>query len=114
MTKIEFISHEDFPEDEYTKELVYICLEGKYRFAFVRKKAQNGGLFWSAVSVGVMKGGRKEYFPAFLQDSNFLERDIKDFLEKRKWEPSRSALGQTMPKITNLDETEADDDLPPF
>lgn len=88
MTKIDFISHDEFPEDEYTKELVYLALDEKYRIAYVRKKAKNGGMFWSVASVGITRNGQKEYFPAFLQDSNFLEKDIKDFLEKRKWETS--------------------------
>ncbi len=91
MSKIEFISHDTFPEDEYTKELVYLCLEGKYRIAYVRKSAKNGGLFWSVASVAATRNGQKEYFPAFLQDSNFLEKDIKDFLDKRKWEHGASA-----------------------
>lgn len=86
MSKIEFVSHESFPEDEYTKELVYLCLEGKYRVAYVRKKAKNGGLFWGVGSIGITKKGAKEYFSAFMQDSNFLEQDIKSFLEKRSWE----------------------------
>ena len=86
MSKIEFISQDSFTEDEYTKELVYLCFEGKYRVAYLRKKATNGGLFWSVASLGIKRNGQKEYFPAFLQDSNFLEKDIKDYLEKRKWE----------------------------
>lgn len=90
MSKIEFISHDSFPEDEYTKELVYLCLEGKYRIAYIRKKSSNGGMFWSVASLGIKRNGTKEYFPAFLQDSNFMERDIKDFLDKRKWESGRS------------------------
>jgi hypothetical protein len=85
MSKIEFVSHESFPEDEYTKEIVYICLEGKYRVAYVRKASKNGGLFWSVASIGATKNGVKEFFPAFLQDSNFLEKDIKDFLDRRSW-----------------------------
>lgn len=90
MSKIEFISHDSFPDDEYTKELVYICLEGKYRVAYVRKKSGKGGLFWSAASIGISRNGTKEYFPAFLQDSNFLEKDIKEFLDRRKWENGSS------------------------
>lgn len=90
MSKIEFISHDSFPEDEYTKELVYICLEGKYRVAYVRKKSANGGMFWSVASLGCKRNGTKEYFPAFLQDSNFMEKDIKEFLDKRKWESGGS------------------------
>lgn len=86
MSKIQFISHHVFPDDEYTRELVYLCLEDKYRVAYVRKQAKNGGMYWGVVSVGVASKGQKEFFPAFLQDSNFLERDIKEFLDKRKWE----------------------------
>lgn len=105
MSKIEFVSSDQFPEDEYTKEVVYLCLEGKYRVAYVRKKAQNGGLFWSVASLGVTRNGKKEYFPAFLQDSNFLERDIKDFLDKRKWEASEKRYQPTsMSEIAESDQ----------
>lgn len=95
MSKIEFISHESFPEDEYTKELLYLCLDGKYRIAYVRKAAKNGGLFWSVASIGATRNGQKEFFPAFLQDSNFLEKDIKDFLDKRKWESGSRSINQS-------------------
>lgn len=91
MSKIEFVSHESFPNDEYTKEVVYLCLEGKYRIAYIRKQAKTGGMFWTVPMVGVTGQNGKEFFPAFLQDSNFLERDIKEFLEKRSWE-KRSAV----------------------
>lgn len=94
MSKIEFVSHESFPSDEYTKELVYLCLEGKYRVAYVRKQAKAGGMYWGVPTVGVTKPGGKEFFPAFVQDSNFLERDIRDFLEKRSWEGRSAAAAR--------------------
>lgn len=90
MSNIEFISHDSFPEDEYTKEMVYLQLEGKYRVLYVRKTAKNGGIFWNVASAGATRNGQKEFFPAFLQDSNFLEKDIMDFLNKRKWEARAS------------------------
>lgn len=105
MSKIQFISHDVFPEDEYTKELVYLCLEGKYRIAYVRKKAKNGGLFWCVGSLAATRNGQKEYFPAFLQDSNFLEQDIKEFLEKRKWESGANlASASVFEKPRSMDE----------
>ena len=112
MSKIEFISHDSFPDDEYVKELVYICLDDKFRVAYVRKKSQNGGMFWSVANVGVKRGGQKEYFPAFLQDSNFLEKDIKDFLDKRKWE-GQSVFTQTTQKATSMSEV-AENEARPF
>jgi hypothetical protein len=102
MAKIDFISHDYFPEDEYTKELVYLCLDEKYRIAYVRKASKTGGLFWSVASVGATRNGQKEFFPAFLQDSNFLEKDIKDFLDKRKWEQTTTPSTQ---KETNREPT---------
>ena len=91
MATIEFISHDYFPEDQYVKELVYLCIDGKHRVLYLRKEASKGGMFWSVASVGVTRNGQKEFFPSYLQDSNFLERDIKDFLDKRKWEKSASS-----------------------
>jgi hypothetical protein len=86
MSTFEFVSHDSFPDDPYIKELVYLCLDGKYRVAFVRKATKNGGFFWGGISASIVKDGVKEYFDAFMQDSAFLTRDIKDFLDKRKWE----------------------------
>lgn len=113
MSKIEFISHDSFPEDEYTKELVYLCLDGKFRVAYVRKKASNGGMFWSVVSAGITRNGKKEYFPAVMQDSNFLEQDIKKFLDSRSWEGRsvhQSAYTPQPPR--SMDEVAQDEQLP--
>lgn len=90
MSRIEFISHEAFPEDEYNKEIVYLSVDRLHRVAYVRKKTKEGGLFWSIITIGITKNGRKEYFPSYMQDSNFLEKDIKEFLEKRRWETTKT------------------------
>lgn len=92
MTNIKFVSHEEFPEDMYTKELVYICLEDKYRVAYVRKPTKNGGLFWGVVNTSATKNGIKNYYEGFLQDSTFLEKDIRNFLEARSWETKKSVF----------------------
>ena len=62
MSNIKFVSHEEFPEDLYTKELVYLCIDDKYRVAYVRRQAKNGGLFWGVVNLAVTKDGAKAYF----------------------------------------------------
>jgi len=91
MSDIKFISQESFPDDSYTKEIVYLELNVPARVAFVRKQGKNGGQFWGPVSVGVTKGMKKEYYQGYMQDSSFLEGDIKDFLEKRKWETPKAS-----------------------
>jgi hypothetical protein len=86
MSNIKFVSHEEFPEDQYTKELVYLLIDDKYRVAYVRKNAKNGGQFWGVPSISITKAGIKTYYESFLQDSSFLEKDIKLYLEERRWE----------------------------
>jgi hypothetical protein len=82
----DFISHESFPEDEYVSEAVVLCFEKKYRVTYLRKKSKNGGLFWDVISAGVKQHGKSKFLKSFSQDSNFLNDDIKYFLENRSWQ----------------------------
>lgn len=95
MSNFKFVSYQEFPEDQYTKELVYLCFDEKYRVAYVRKQDKNGGKFWSVPSVSVTKDGVKSYCEAFLQDSVFLDKDIKKYLDARSWEKKSSGYPQT-------------------
>lgn len=81
-------SHESFPDDSYIKEIVYLEFDGKFRVAYCRKVAKNGGMFWDVVSAGATKDGSKKYFDAFMQDSAFLEKDIQAFLDSKPWSHS--------------------------
>ena len=90
MTQFEFVSHERYPEDKYIKEVVYISLEGKYRVGYVYKTMQNGGGFWDVMGAGVSVRGKKEYLKGVKYADSFLQEDIKEFLQKRKWESGRS------------------------
>ena len=104
MSNIKFISHQDFPEDQYTKELVYLEIDDKYRVAYIRKPAKNGGMFWSVPTVSATTNGTKQYYDAFMQDRSFLEKDIKHYLDNRTWE-KKPAMGKSTPSF-------AADDLP--
>lgn len=114
MTKFNFVSHESFPQDEYTKELVYLDVLVPVRVAWVRKAAKTGGLFWSPATTGVTSHGQKEYFPSWMQDSNFLEKEMKEFLEKRKWETLCNVQNQPVyeNKPTSMDEVVEKDSVP--
>lgn len=90
MSAFDFVSHERFPEDPYISEAVVLCLEGKHRVTYVRKKMQKGGMFWDVISAGVQEFGKKKYLKAYSQDSNFLADDIKHFLDNRSWEKKTS------------------------
>ena len=86
MNGFDFVSHESFPEDEHTKEAVVLCIDKKHRVTYVRKKTQNGSMFWDVISAAVRKDGEKKYLRSYSQDSNFLHGDIKHFLDNREWE----------------------------
>ena len=89
MSNIKFVSHEEFPEDQYTRELVYLLIDDKYRVAYIRKQAKTGGMFWGLPSIGVNKDAAKVYYECFLQDSAFMEKDIRKFLDDRSWEKGK-------------------------
>lgn len=82
---IKFISHEHFPDDSYTKELVYLDINN-VRYGYVRREMKNGLKFWGPISLSAVKNGKKEFFDGHLFDSSFLIKDIKDFLQERSWE----------------------------
>lgn len=85
-SNIKFVSCERFPEDQYIKELAYLLLDDKFRVGYIHKQAKNGGMFWSVMTAAITKDGSKNYYESFMQDSAFLEKDIKKFLEERSWE----------------------------
>lgn len=90
---IEFISSEKFPDDNYTKELVYLQING-VRYGFVSKMTKQGNLFWDEISCGITVNGEKKYFKAFKFDSEFLKDDIYTVLKSRSWEKSQKFMPQ--------------------
>jgi len=107
---IKFVSHHEFPEDQYVKELVYLLIDEKYRVAYVRKIAKNGGQFWSVPTIGISKEGVKTYFETFLQDSSFLEKDIKKYLDDRAWAAKTNTA--SVPNISSSAVGIDDSDVP--
>lgn len=105
MSAFSFVCHESYPEEEYTKESVTLCIEGKHRVTYVRKKTSKGGLYWDVISAGVTQNGEKKFLKSYSQDSNFLEEDIKNFLNNRSWETkSHYASGGSGEQKTSNDE----------
>lgn len=103
---IKFVSNHTFPEDNYTKELVYLEHEGK-RYGFVAKMTKNNSVFWDEISVGVTEDGEKKYYKGFKFDSQFLRDDMMEYLKKRTWENKASQVPNQHHQMSFLDE-------PPF
>jgi hypothetical protein len=102
MNNFEFISHETYPEDEYTREIAIFRLKVPTDVIYCRKKTKDGSYFWTQATVSVTKNGRKEFLDAFAQDSKFLEKDIKSFLENKKWLAGQSVSMKEVAKEPEL------------
>ncbi len=113
-------SHESFPQDTYTKEVVVLRFrenEHEYCVPYFRKPAKDGGLFWSVGSAGCTKAdGTKKYFDCYQQDSKKTDREIREYLDNRRWEAMNSALPTAprpiAPQARSMDEVAINDDLP--
>lgn len=110
---IEYISHEYFPDDQYTKEICYMQIDPKFRFAYVRKMKKDGGLFWAPVSSSVTINGEKKFRTAIEWDSNFMAKDIIAFLEARSWEKNRPSSAPCI-SVTPNDKSYQQQDFPDF
>ena len=89
---IEFISHEEFPDDPYIKEIIYLSIDPKFRFAYARKLGKNGQMFWGTLSTATTLNGQRKYHDAIMWDSNFFRQDILAFLDARSWENNSRLL----------------------
>lgn len=113
MSNFEFVSHESYPEDQYVAESAVICIDGKHRVTYLRKKLQNGGMFWDVLSASVKYRGEKKFLKAYSQDSNFLYEDIKHFLEGRSWEKSVGSPAKSVQNPTTSNQNyEVQQDIP--
>lgn len=98
MIKFEFESHEFTPEDQYIKEIVtfkFTTGNESFYVPYFRKQSKDGGLFWSPASIGLTKNGQKKYCDGFMLDSRHKEKQVKDFLDERRWEKSQAPMAAT-------------------
>jgi hypothetical protein len=105
----DFVSHDEFPEDKYIKEVVYLCLDGKHRVGYVKKIMQNGGMFWDVISTSATKGESRVNLKGYITDSNFLHEDIMHFLKTRGWEKGVRAVPE---QAVRREEVAPNGDLP--
>ena len=95
MIKFEFESHESTPEDQYIKEIVtfkFTAENESFYVPYFRKQSKDGGLFWSPASVGVTKHAQKKYCDGFMLDSRHREKQIREFLDERRWERQQAPI----------------------
>lgn len=101
---IEFISHEEFPDDPYCKEIVYLVVDGKYKVAYVAKFDKSGNKFWEVMSTGMMLNGKRSYHKAFEYDSNFQKGEAQKLLASKPWEKSKSIFNPPLQTYQRSDD----------
>src|SRR5215475_3028152 len=78
---LELISFKEYPEDQYTKAVAVVCLDGKYNIAYGKKITKDGKCWWGTASLQVTENGKKEYIDGFSMDSNKENTKILEFIK---------------------------------
>lgn len=96
---IEYVSHEEYPEDAFTKEIVCLNVNG-VRYNYICKRTKVGGEFWDKMSASVVKDGVKKYVDSHLFQDAFLNDDCITFCKARSWaknEVKREVINASIP-----------------
>lgn len=116
MSNIELVKYEEFPNDQYTKAVAVLCVDGKYNICFGKKSTKDGGSYWSSPSFGVVDSkGTKEYYEGFAMDSKKEDQKFKDFIkqcEDKLRVNSSLPRAADVPFIQRQAEVAANDGLP--
>jgi len=83
LNKIELVSYEEFPEDEYTLAIATVCIDNEHVVSYAKKKTKEGNFFWSTPTIGVKKGGSKVYVECYLNNSRIKEKKILEFIKEK-------------------------------
>jgi hypothetical protein len=82
MSNLEFVSYEEFPQDQYTKALCTIRLDGKYFAIYGKKLYKDGGMSWKTASHCVTANSSKRYEDGFGMDSISEGKKILEFIRE--------------------------------
>jgi hypothetical protein len=62
--KYEFLTYEEFTEDQYIMAVAEVCINDVLCLPYVKMKNKDGGHFWGFSGCGAMKNGVKKRFAA--------------------------------------------------
>lgn len=96
---IEYVSHEEYPDDAFTKEIVCLNVNG-IRYNYICRRTKDGGAFWGKMSSCVAINGEKKYVESHLFQDAFLNDDCITFCKARSWaknEVKREVINASIP-----------------
>ncbi len=105
----ELISYTEYPDDQWTKAIVEVCIDGKYNIAYGKKVKKDGAVMWKPASHNVTKDGVKEYIDGFKLDSNKLDTQLDDFIRQS----AKTAQYNTVKASQNPSISVSEDSMPP-
>ncbi len=97
MSNIELISYKEYPQDQYTKAIATIMIDGKHVVSYAKKATKTGNEFWTSATHNVMDNGEKVYVDGYLNESRSMGKQIMDFVRNVKKGPS--ALPTSMDEV---------------
>ena len=82
MSNLEFVSYEEFPQDQYTKALCSLRLDGKYPPSTEKNSTKTVAWHGKSASHCVSANGAKRYEDGFGMDSKSEEKKILEFIRE--------------------------------
>lgn len=102
MSNLELISFKEYPQDQYTKAICTLCIDGKYVVSYGKKLTKEGKCWWQSASFSVTDGVSKQFIDGFSLDSKKENEKILDFIRQCE-------KGQ---QPTSMSEVAANDGMP--
>lgn len=101
MSDLQLVKYEEFLNDQYTKALCTILIDGKYLVTYGKKQYNNGGSEWKTGSFGVDCGlEKKKYVDSFMIDSSSENMKLLAFVE----DCEKTRGGKSAQKPNSMDE----------
>lgn len=113
MNKLELISYEEYPDDQYTKAVAIIAIDNEHVVAYAKKKTKDNNYFWAPPSIGVTKNGSKVYIDCYMNNYRIKEKQIQEFIKEKTRMLSQNSVS-FQGSISNTPQEAAGNEQLPF
>jgi len=94
MNNLELVSYKEYPQDQYTKAICTICIDGKYNVSYGKKLSKEGKSWWAPATFQVTENGAKEYVDGFEMDSNKANEKLIEFVKSQAKALSATSMSE--------------------
>lgn len=82
MNNFEPISYQEYPEDQYTKAIAIVRIDGKHCVSYAKKQTKDGNTFWAPATHSVTENGKKTFIEGYLNESRSTDKALIEFVKQ--------------------------------